>query len=186
MSEPTFAAPESRSLVLPGLAGIAAVAIGIAAAVHFFPKTTVSIAHLRTETYAKTIEYKNDTIVIGANESNRVFFVASTVRIGNGVRTPLTIDDASLALTDSTGAQLVTKASLKQDLPNQIASFPALKSLIEHPLLRETEIAPGGSAEGTLLFSLRISPEQWKNRASAVVRVDLYHERSVYVTIPKL
>lgn len=185
MPEPTFAAPESRSLVLPGLAAAGAIAFGIAVAIHFFPKTTVDLAHLRTETYAKTVEFKNDTIVIGPNESNQVFFVASTIRIGNGVRTPLTIDDASLALTDATGAQLVMKASLKQDLVNQVASFPALKPMIEHPLLRETEIPPRGAVEGTLLFSMRISPEQWKNRASAAIKVDLYHERSVYVTIPK-
>ncbi len=72
----------------------------------------------------------------------------------------------------------------EKDLPNIYTSFPALKSLASRPLLRETLIAPGASAEGMVLLQFPITQDVWNHRKSAVLNVDLYHQGNFPVSIP--
>jgi hypothetical protein len=182
--EPTFAQPERRSFLVPILLALAAIAVAIAIAIHFFPATTVNIDHLHTEVLPTETVFKSPSVV-GVDETNRVLFVASTIRVDNQLRVPIYLDDFEITFTDPDDATLTAKAAQKNDLPDLQTNFPGLKPLLTTPLLRDTEIDPGKSAQGTVVFPLSIPKSTWDTRKSAVIKASIYHQPAVYVTIPK-
>jgi len=185
VSEPTFSQQQSRSLLVPALVAVALLAIAFFVARHFFAAPTLSAEHVRTEILPTVSVYKTDTIVVGPNETNHTLFVASTLRVGNQQAYPVSLDDFTLTLTDPSGAELVERAIQKQDLPNLEIEFPKLKPLLATPLLRDTSIDPKKSVEGTVLFSLPISQSVWDSRGTAEIKVDIYHNHPLFLTIPK-
>lgn len=183
MSEP-FAQPERSSVLLPILLALAALALTAAIVIHLFPATSVEGIHLHTELHSEDTIFKSDSIVLGRDRTEHVLYVASTVRIDNHLRLPVTLDDFTLAFTNPDAAQLTAKALTKPELANIELTYPALRPLLSGPLLRDIAIAPGNSAQGTLLFSLNIPQSMWDERKSAVIEIALYHQPPVLVTIP--
>ena len=185
MSDLTFSQPAKRSLLVPIVLALAALALAVTIAIHFFPATTVNIDHIATHTLPTHTVYKSESIVLGPDQSQDVLFVATNLKVDNQLRVPIYLDDFTLTLTNPDNAELTVKATQKLDLPNVETSFPALRPLVPTPLLRETALDPGKSAQGTILFSLPIPESMWNARRSAVIKVDLYHQPSLYLTIPK-
>ncbi len=185
MPDPAFAQPERRSFLVPILGAIAAIAVAVAIAIHFFPATTIDLDHLHTDVVPTETVFKGGTVV-GLHETNRVLFVVSTVRVSNRMRVPIFLDDFHLTLTDTSDAEMTVRGATKDNLPGMSTSFPALKPVLGSPLLRDTSIEPGKSAEGTVIFALdKINQDLWDKRKSAVIKVDIYHQPAVYATIPK-
>lgn len=184
MPELTFSQPARRSLLVPILLALLALGLAAGIAIHFFPATTVDVQHLHTSTLPTHTVYKSQSIVLGQDQAEDVLFVGTTLHVENKLRLPIFLDDFTLTLTSPDGAELTAKGLQKTDLPNLELSFPNLKPIVANPLLRETSIDPARSAEGTVLFSLPIPEALWKTRKSATVKVDLYHQPSVYFTIP--
>ena len=185
MSDPTFASPERRSFLLPLLSALLILAIGTWLVLHFFPITTVKAEPVHIDILPTTTIFKAQSIVVGQNEVAQTLFIASTLRVENGMRMPVYVDEISLTLTDSTGAELTEKALSRQDIATVEQSFPKLKSLVQSPLLQDAAIDPGKSAQGMSLFSLNVPQSLWNARTSAVIKIDLYHQPSVSVTLPK-
>jgi hypothetical protein len=80
---------------------------------------------------------------------------------------------------------MTTRAVEKQELDNLYMTFPALKPLASSPLVRETLIDPGHTAEGMILLHFPVSEEVWNSRRSAVLHIDLYHQGPISITIPQ-
>jgi hypothetical protein len=169
---------------MPILLALGALALAIALAIHFFPATTVDITHLHTDVVPTETVLKSSTVV-GAGEIDRVLFIASTVRIDNKLRVPLYLDDFHMTFTAADGGQLEMRAVGERDFGDMQTNYPALKPLLTKPLMRNAVIDPNSSDEGTILFSLVVPQAMWNARQSAIIKVDLYHQRSVYATIPK-
>ncbi len=123
--------------------------------------------------------------VLAPNEVDHTTYIASTIKIDNGLQNPIFLDDFTLTITDTSGAVLSAKALRKQELTETEAMFPKLTPLAGDPLWRDATIDPGKSAQGTLIFSFSAPQEVWDNRKSADLKVDLYHRQPLYVTIPK-
>ncbi len=140
---------------------------------------------LHTDTLPTSTVYKAQSIVVGQNEVAQTLFVASTIRLDNGMHNSVSVDHVSLTLTDSNGAELTETALSKQDITTVEQSFPKLKKLVEQPSLQDTSIDPGKSVQGVSVFSLNIAQSLWDARASAVIKIDLYHLQTVSVTLPK-
>ena len=185
MSEPTFSQPERRSFLVPILVAVFALALATAIAIHFFPATTVNIDHLDTDLLDTHTVFESHSMVLGAEQSQDVLYLVETLKVDNQLRLAISLDDFSLNLTNPDGHQLTVQAVQKGDLDNLETSFPKLKPLLTHPLLRETDIEPKQSAQGSVVFSLPVPKAMWDARQSAVVKVDLYHQPSLYLTIPK-
>ncbi len=151
---------------------------------HFFPATSIDIDHLHTDLLPTHTVFANDTKVVVASQAQDVLFVATTVRVRNGMQVPIFLDGATCTFTDQAGAILNVNAVERSELPNIETSFPKLAPLMQQPLYRDTTIDPGKSAEGTVLLSLPFTEAQWKARKSAVVEMNVYHQHPVYVTIP--
>ncbi len=182
--DPTFAQPERRSYLIPILVAIAALAVALVVATHFFPATTVNIAHVHTDVLPTHTVYKTDSTVVGQDPAENILYVAETLTIDNQLRRPIDLDDFTLTFINAQGAQLTQRAVEKADLPNLELSFPALRPLLTQPLLRETSIDPGKQATGTLLFALQVPQQMYDTRQSAVIKVDLYHLNPIYQIIP--
>ena len=185
MSNPTFASPERRSFLLPLLSAMAVLALTAILVIHFFPLTTVKAEPVHTDILPTTTVYKAQSIVVGQNEVVQTLFIASTLRVENGMRMPVYVDNVSLTLTDSTGAELTEKALSKLDIATVEQSFPKLKTLVLTPPLEDAAIDSGKSAQGLSVFSLNIPQSLWDERTSAVIKINLYHQPSVSVTVPK-
>ena len=182
---PSFTQPERRSYTVPILLALAVLAAAIAYGVYRFPHAQVEASVTGTAYLPTHTVFKADSIVVGQDPAEDELFVAPSVRLTNHLRFPATIDDVTCTFTDSAGAIMTVSAAQKRDLPNMAASFPALTPMIAHPLLRETTIAPGASADGTLLLPFPFTSEQWAARKSAVVTVTLYHQEPVSFPLPK-
>ena len=184
MSEPAFIQAERRNLMLPVLTAGAALAVAVLLGIHFFPATSVDIAHVRVAVVPTQTVFNNQSMVVGPSQVSDVVYVAETLRISNELRVPLYLDRFTLTVTTDQGEE--TDAAISAtDLATVRTSFPALEPLLVKPLLPETAIQPLQQSEGVVLFSLRMSQAEWESRRQAVVKVDLYHHNPVYQTIPK-
>ncbi len=184
MAELTFAQSERRSFLVPGLRALATLVAAFFVFSHFFPSAAIEVQHVRTNLLPTHTVYKSQSIVLGPDQAQDVLFVATTVRVENKLRMPISLDGFTLTMLNPEGAELTARAIQKQDLASVELSFPALRPLTGVPLLPETSIAPGQSVEGTLLFSLQAPQAVWNTRKSAAVRIDLYHQPSASVPIP--
>lgn len=187
MSEPTFAQPERRSFILPGLIAVAAIALAITIAVHFFPATTVNLDHVGAVLIPTHTVYSpaNKTIVLAPDESQDVLFLAETLRLDNRLRVPIFPDDYSLTIIAADNRQATFRAIKIVDLANLEITFPQLVAPMKTPLPRDIAIEPGKVSEGTVLFSIPLSKATWDARKSATVHVELYHYPSQSLVIPK-
>ena len=184
MPELTFSQPERRSFLVPILLALAAIALAIAVAMHFFPATTVNISHVHTDVLPTVTVFRGSTVV-GLSETQHILFVAATINVDNQLRVPIYLDDFHITLTDPSGAEMTVSADTPKDLPDAETNYPGIKPLMTTPLVRNTEIEPAKSAQGTLLFALAVPKDVWDTRKSAVIKVDLYHQPAIYVTVPK-
>lgn len=185
MSEPSFAQAERPSLLVPIVLALAALGAAIFLAIRFFPSTSVQGAHVQTQLLATHTVYKSNSIVLGQEHAEDVLFVATTLKLDNHMKMPVYLDDYTLTFTDPSGAQLTARSVNKSDLANLETTFPAIKPLVGNRLTRDTVIQPNGSAQGTLLFSLQLTQALWDSRKDANVRVDIFRQHPVTVTIPK-
>src|SRR5260370_1042601 len=65
------------------------------------------------------------------------------------------------------------------------SSLSCLNPRASEPLLRETMISPGQSAEGMILLHFPVTKEVWDHRRRAVLNVDLYHQGQQEVLISR-
>ncbi len=185
MAEPTFSQSERRSFLVPILVAIAALALAVAIAVHFYPATTVNIDHLHCDVVDTHTVFESKTMVLAPQQTQDVLYIVEALKVDNQLRLPISVDDFHLTLTNPDGKQLTVKAMQKTDLPTLRTSFPKLEPLLTSPLLRDTSIEPGKAAQGAVVFALPLPKAMWDARQSGVVKVDLYNQPSLYLTIPK-
>lgn len=183
--EPAFLQAERRSLLGPALIALGLVGVAFLVVTRFFPPGKVDVDYVRTKLLATETTFKSQSIVVGSDQVQDVLFVATTVRIRNGLHGPITLDDFSLTYSDFNKGSSSIRAVQKSDLPNLQVTFPALKPLLVQPLSRDTIVEAGKSIQSTLLFSIPVSKDAWSYRKSAIIKVDVYHHDSLYVWIPQ-
>jgi hypothetical protein len=181
---PSFVQTERRSLLVPILCAVVLIALAALVQRHFYAPGNLQAELVKTEVLANKSVFKSDTIVVAPQETSYTLLVACTVRFENRERLPISLDEFALTLTDSSGAQHTEKAVYPPDLANLETMFPRLKPLAAQPLLRDTSIAPGQSAEGTLVFSLPYPVSVWNTRTSAVLEIIPYRQKPINLTIP--
>jgi hypothetical protein len=184
VSSPTFAQPAHRNLIAPVLIAFLVLGIVIALVVRHTPRQTVDLSITHTAIYPTHTVFKSDSIVVGSDKAEDELYVLATLHVEDPQHLPLFLKDFTAVLTTADGEQITTSAAEEKDLPNIYKSFPALKELASPPLLRETLISPGTTAEGMVLLSFPVTQDVWNRRKSAVLNVDLYHEGDFPITIP--
>jgi hypothetical protein len=176
VSDLKFAQPARRNLLVPVLLAFLILGIVLALVLKFTPHKTADLSITRTTIYPTHTVFKSDSIVVANQHTEDTLYVLTTLRIDDRLHLPLFLKDFTATLTTAEGEEITTSAIEKQDLDNVYTSFPELRPLASEPLLRDTMISPGQSAEGMILLHFPVTKEVWDHRRSAVLNVDLYHQ----------
>jgi hypothetical protein len=176
VSDLKFAQPARSNLLAPVLLAFLILGITLALAIRYTPHRTADLTITRTIVYPAHTVFKGDTIVVGHDRGQDDLYVLTTLRIDDRLHLPLFLKDFTGTLTTADGQEFTTNATEKDDFANIYTSFPALKPLASEPLLRETMINPGQSAEGMILLHFPVTQEVWDHRRTAYLNVDLYHQ----------
>jgi len=183
VSDLKFAQPARRNLLAPVLLAFLILGIVLALLLRFTPHRTADLAITRTTIYPTHTVFKSDSIVVANQRAEDALYVLTTLRIDDRLHLPLFLKDFTATLTTAEGEEITTSAVEKLDLDNVYTSFPGLKPLASEPLLRDTMISPGQSAEGMILLHFPVTKEVWDHRRTAVLNVDLYHQGQQEVLI---
>jgi hypothetical protein len=172
----TFAQPVRRNLLAPVLIAFLILGIVIALLIRATPHKTADLTITRSIVFPTHTVFKSNTTLVGKDQAQDELYVLTTLRIGDELHLPLFLKDFTATLTTSDGQEITTSATEQQDLDAVYTAFPALKPLASEPLLRETMIGPGKSAEGMLLLHFPVAKSVWDSRRTAMLNVDLYHQ----------
>jgi hypothetical protein len=189
MPELNLGPPTSRSPIR-GIVISVVILVAVAAAVFYFnPRTTAELTVTHVQIYAAHTENKaiaSTVHVIGTSpHADDDLYVLLTVKLTDKLRLPLFIKDETAVLTAPDHSVLEASAIQVPDLDNLYTSFPALKKLASAPLARDTQVAPGQSAEGMVLLHFPGAKEEnWTRRQSATLTLDLFHQSPQTVTVP--
>ena len=190
MADVSFTQPERRNLALPIV--VALLVLGLAGFLlfHYTPHQTADVEVTQVDLVPTHVVFKSETNVVGSDQSIDTLYVLATVRITDRLRLPLFLKDMTATLTTADGsAGIATSAVERGDLLNLYTSFPAVKKIAAaepvSPLLRESRINPGQTVEGFVVLHFPITPDLWQNRRDAVLTIDLYHQGSLSVSLPK-
>jgi hypothetical protein len=185
MPDLIFAQAERRSYLAPILVAVVILAAGIGFYLWHLPFRIANVTVTHTNVLPTHTVFASDSRVVGIGEqAEDAFFVLAAVRVDNRMKDPLYINDITGTLTSSDDSQLQASAIGENDISNLFITFPKLKPLASPPLLRESTIPPGGSAEGMVLLSFPVSEDVWNKRKSASVTVNFYHQGSFTAPIP--
>jgi hypothetical protein len=185
VSDLKFAQPARRNLLAPVLLAFLILGIVLALLLRFTPHRTADLTITRTTVYPTHTVFKSDSIIVANQRAEEVLYVLTTLHIDDRLHLPLFLKDFTATLTTGEGEEITTSAVEKPDLENVYTSFPALKPLASEPLLRDTMISPGQSAEGMILLHFPVTKEVWDHRRTAVLNVDLYHQGQQEVKISR-
>jgi hypothetical protein len=183
VSDLKFAQPARRNLLAPVLLAFLILGIVLALLLRFTPHKTADLTITRTAIYPTHTVFKSDSIIVANQHAEDALYVLTTLRIDDRLHLPLFLKDFTATLTTAEGEEITTSAVEKPDLENVYTSFPALRSLASEPLLRDTMIGPGQSAEGMVLLHFPVTKEVWDHRRTAVLNIDLYHQGEQQVLI---
>jgi len=184
----TFAQSERRNYTVPILISLAV--LGVAAAIVYRAQAGRTVIATVTHTTAHPVQvlyrqpFSGAFKVVGPNKAGETdLYLISTVRIENRLTDPLFLKDFTVSFTAPDGERH-TSAIEKNDLEIVYTAFPEIKPLMASPLLRESEIAPGATAEGTVLAQFPIPESVWDHRQSAALTIDFYHQPPLTIPIP--
>jgi hypothetical protein len=183
--ELTFAQPARRNLIAPVLLAFLILGILIASVIRATPRRTPELTVTRAVIFPTHTLLKSDSILVGRDQSQDDLYVLTTLRIDDPLHLPLFLKDFTATLTTAAGEQFTTSAIEQQDLATVYNTFPGVKSLASAPLLRETMIPPGNSAEGMVLLHFPITKAVWEHRKAATLNIDFYHQGQQCILIDR-
>jgi hypothetical protein len=186
MSQLTFSQSERRSYLGPILVAFTVlIAIGIGTWL-YLPHHTASLTIIHTTVVPTHTEIQTGSKLIGHEiEAQDNLYVLTNLRIDNKLRDPLFINDMTATFTTPDDTVATTSAVEKNDLEDTYTAFPQIKPLSTPPLLRESTIQPGGTAEGMVMLHFPVTQDQWNSRKSATLTITFYHHDPITLTIPK-
>jgi hypothetical protein len=184
VSDLQFAQPARRNLLVPVLLAFLILGIVLALFLRLIPNHTADLAITHTSVYPAHTVFKSESMVVANQRAEDNLYVLATLHIDDRLHVPLFLKDFTATLTTAEGEEVTSSAIEKQDLDAVYTSFPEVKALATTPLLRETMIAPGQSAEGMVLLRFPVAQDVWDRRRSATLNVELYHQGQQSILIP--
>ena len=186
MSELSFSQPERRNFVIPGIIGVAILAIGIGIFSVFNPYRVPQVAVTHVAVDAEHTVFASATkLANAAPVAQDDLYVVATVHIDNKLKYPLTIDDITGTITSPNDEEATATAVEKNDLANLFVVFPKLVPLAGPPLLRDATVQPGAQVDGMVILHYALTQADWDQRKSSSVTVNFYHQGPYTATIPK-
>lgn len=184
MSHPTFRQSARHNLLVPVFIAFLVLGLAIALFIHLTPRKTADLTVVHTTILPTHTVFPSDSKLIGHEQAQDDLYVLTTLRVDDPLNLPLFLKDFTATLTTGEGQVFNTSAVEEHELANVYTAFPDLKPLSSAPLLRETMINPGHSAQGMVLLHFPVSKDVWDHRRIATLNVDLYHQgvQSIRIT----
>jgi hypothetical protein len=176
--------PVHRNLLAPVLIAFVVLGIAIALVIRYTPHRVADLEITRTSIYPSHLVFKSDSLVVGADRTEDQLYILLNLRVTDRLNLPLFLKDFTATLTTAEGEKVETSAAEKTDMPALYTAFPALKPMASAPLLRETLIRPGDSAEGMVLVHFPVNLDTWNRRRFARLHINFYHQGPLSITIP--
>jgi hypothetical protein len=187
---PEFSVIQTRSK-LPSALIATAVLLVIVIAIYFYGRNRnpqLAITHVQTYVARSELKaIKPKSKYIGSLSTiDTDLYVLVNVKLTDNTSHPLFIKDETGVLTAPDHSILESSAILTADLPQVFNAFPDLQKLADKPLLRDTEVSPGQTVEGTVLLHYPSATEaNWNSRESATVTLDFFHNDPITLNIPQ-
>ncbi|ABF41391.1 hypothetical protein Acid345_2390 [Candidatus Koribacter versatilis Ellin345] len=121
-----------------------------------------------------------DVVAVELN-THDTSFVAINVRLNNISSDTLYIKAIKAEIVTPSGS-FVDDAASATDYPRYLAAYPDLKSAVGEPLKVETKIAPGTSAEGSVLVTFPVTKEVFDKNTGLTVTIIPYDHPSINIT----
>jgi hypothetical protein len=186
MAEFNLSQPERRNFLVPIVIVLALVAVAFGLVYKLTPHAVADLSVTHTSVVPTHTVFESKSIMVGAqDQAQDDLYVLAKVKIHDTLKLPIFIKDITGTLTTPDGAQLSSSAAQKPDLQGIYTTFPKVKEWASAPLLRETSIQPGDSAEGMVLLHFPVPQSTWDQRSSATITIDTYHQGPLTVPIPK-
>jgi hypothetical protein len=107
----------------------------------------------------------------GQDEIINQMLVFAHVRLHNPNTAPITIEDDWALITLPNGDTRRSLGASTVDFDKVFQAYPQLAPMRMDPLRRNTEIPPGQSVDGLLVFSYPLSRDEWNSRKSMQVTI---------------
>jgi hypothetical protein len=107
----------------------------------------------------------------GQNQSYDQLIVFTQIHVHNLSSAPITILELQGNLTMQDATESTSLAASQNDSNRLFGAYPQLSPLRLDPLLRNTVIQPGQTAEGMLVFNYSMNKAQWEQRKKFEVNV---------------
>lgn len=175
--------------VLRVIAGAVITLLVIAAYVYFNEKPPVvsgEILHLTAypiHRESHTRIFATQSTAPAENTFDQVIVIAD-VRLHNQSEGPLFLSDMSALLKLPTEEDR-SLAAIVSDYNRVFIAYPQLAPMKQQPLLRDTTIPAGATAEGQLVFNYPITKEQWDQRQSLNLVLSFTHQKDLVLLAPQ-
>jgi hypothetical protein len=120
----------------------------------------------------------------GQDEVVNQLLVFAHVRLHNPNKAPITIIDDWGIVTMADGSLQRTIGASTADFDKVFQAYPQLAPMRMDPLRRDTQIQPGQSLDGMVVFSYPISRDDWDKRKSMQVTVSFNGAKDVTLNAP--
>ena len=120
----------------------------------------------------------------GQDEIINQMLVFAHVRLHNPNTAPITIEDDWALVTLPDGNTRRSLGASVVDFDKVFQAYPQLAPMRMDPLRRNTEIPPGQSVDGLLVFSYPLSQDEWNKRKSMQVTITFKGAKDVTLNAP--
>ena len=107
----------------------------------------------------------------GQSQSYDQLIVFTQIHVHNLSKAPITILELQGNVTMQDATESTSLAASQNDTNRLSGAYPQLSPLRMDPLLRNTVIQPGQTAEGMLVFNYSMNKAQWEQRKKFAVNV---------------
>ncbi|HVG27126.1 MAG TPA: hypothetical protein VM865_05940 [Acidobacteriaceae bacterium] len=179
-----------RGFLVPVVIAFVVLAILGAAVFLLNPHKTAEFSVTKVDLFAPHTEFNavpGSTHIIGeAPATEDDLYVVAHVRLTDKLRLPLFLSAWTATATLADGSSADATIVPASQLSRLGQSFPALPGLITQPAFRfNDEIAPGSTAEGTLIFLFpNLTQAAWQSKKSAELTLQLRNQNALTAKLP--
>ncbi len=132
---------------------------------------------------AKANQFATQSVAPVESKFDEVIIIAD-VRLHNQSEGPVFLSDMSALLKLPTEEDR-SLAAMLSDYNRVFIAYPQLAPMKQQPLLRDTTIPAGTTAEGQLVFNYPITKEVWDTRRSLDITLSFLHQKDVVLPAPQ-
>jgi hypothetical protein len=170
------------------LAAVAIVVVTIAAYVYIDEKPPVAVGKIVkldvTPIHTEMRVGEGAQGIQGGTDTYDQLLILAQVQVHNQTNIPLFLHDMWSNLTTDNGDQERSLAANKTDFQSVFIAYPQMASFKQEPLLRDTTLQPGQTAEGLVIFHYPITKDQWDARHNFEAVISFAHQKNLVLTWP--